>query len=493
MSSFPPELKAYEDGVTVARLADAVRADDVARVRAMLEVRPELVHMDMAHDNEHRALHYAVLERAPEMVRVLMEHGADARKGIYPHRGATSALTLAAERGYDEIVAIIEEEERRREARQKESGPSGPSGSAARDELFAAIDRGDEARALAMRRAGAELTPRSAVALGEADWLRARHAEHGLANPRVVDIFAPPAGLLTIAVKHDRPEILSLLLDLGLDPDERMRVDGLEQAEFTWGTPLWHCAALGRYEMAEILLRHGADPNGRVYASGSPVYSAYRRQDRTMVELLQLHGGVVGAITAGMYGEADLARRMLASEIDAHLEEGLFAGKTAAEQLLWGAADGGHPEIVRRALEHVDWRRDDPRWYAMLWRPLWGESDGHLACFRLMLERCRADVRGRFGLTLLHEVAGSRPYVSPEQQVAFATVLLDAGARLDVRDDLLRSTPLGWACRWGRLPLVKLLLERGADPVEADAEPWATPRAWAEKKGHGEVLAVLSR
>ena len=47
------------------------------------------------------------------MVRVLMEHGADARKGIYPHRDATSALTMATDRGYEDIVAIIEEEERR--------------------------------------------------------------------------------------------------------------------------------------------------------------------------------------------------------------------------------------------------------------------------------------------------------------------------------------------------------------------------------------------
>src|SRR5262249_26728148 len=49
----------------------------------------------------------------------------------------------------------------------------------------------------------------------------------------------------------------------------------------------------------------------------------------------------------------------------------------------------------------------------------------------------------------------------------------------------------GWACRWGRLEVVKLLLERGADPVEADAEPWATPRAWAEKMGHDAVLTLL--
>jgi ankyrin repeat protein len=96
-----------------------------------------------------------------------------------------------------------------------------------------------------------------------------------------------------------------------------------------------------------------------------------------------------------------------------------------------------------------------------------------------MLERADGNALGSFGRTLLHDL-GARG--TPDEQVAFATLLLDAGAKVDVRDDLLESTPLGWACRWGRLELVTLLVERGADPIEADAKPWATPRAWAEKK-----------
>ena len=94
-------------------------------------------------------------------------------------------------------------------------------------------------------------------------------------------------------------------------------------------------------------------------------------------------------------------------------------------------------------------------------------------------------------MTILHSVAGSREHMTAEERLAFATLLLDAGARPDIRDNILKSTPLGWACRWGRVELVKLLLEHGADPVEADAEPWATPRAWAEKMGRHEVLALL--
>ena len=43
-----PKLKAYVDGVTVKRLADAVRTDDLAQVRSMLQARPELADLTMS-------------------------------------------------------------------------------------------------------------------------------------------------------------------------------------------------------------------------------------------------------------------------------------------------------------------------------------------------------------------------------------------------------------------------------------------------------------
>ena len=68
---------------------------------------------------------------------------------------------------------------------------------------------------------------------------------------------------------------------------------------------------------------------------------------------------------------------------------------------------------------------------------------------------------------------------------------LASEARMDIRDDFLKSTALGWACRWGRVDLVKLLLARGADAIEADAEPWARPLAWAERRQHVKVVSLL--
>ncbi len=561
-----PKLKAYVDGATVKRLEDAVRAGDLAQVRTILKARPELVASG--------ALHQAVFDRAPEMVRVLMQHGANARAGVYPHRDATSPLTIAIERGYDDIAAIIkEEEEHRREAK------SGVNAAPVPDELFRAISSGDDdgvitmmegnpallqtctldgwtplhaasrqlnerlvawlldhgadvmrlgkgewtaldeaaywsgadsteefkSVAASLRQRGAVLTPWAAVALGEADWLRARHAEGALTNP-----IEDSGGLLTIAARHNRPEVLAMLLDFGFDPNERARYAhvGGDDVAFTWGMPLYHCAASGKYDMAEMLLVRGADPNGKVYASGDPMFQAYDKRDWKMVELLQRYGGKPEASTAGLFRQTDLARKMLAGEVACGLEG--VGGETLAEQLLWGAACGGDPEIVRMALERVDRQRNDLWWFHILEQPLriWNhgstmaEKPGwdrgtYLTCFRLILERCDPNLRGRvgdegrFGLTILHSVAGSREHVTADERVGFTTILLDAGARLDIRDNLLKSTPLGWACRWGRIELVRLLLERGADPVEADAEPWATPRAWAEKMGHPGVLAAL--
>jgi ankyrin repeat protein len=88
---------------------------------------------------------------------------------------------------------------------------------------------------------------------------------------------------------------------------------------------------------------------------------------------------------------------------------------------------------------------------------------------------------------MLHEVIARDHGVG----VALATMLLDAGARTDIRDEFLKSTPLGWACRWGRVELVTLLLARGADPIESEAEPWATPLSWAQRRQHAEIASIL--
>jgi len=146
-------------------------------------------------------------------------------------------------------------------------------------------------------------------------------------------------------------------------------------------------------------------------------------------------------------------------------------------------------------LSHVDWPRDDSRWYDILQNGVYLGAGGNrleqLETLRLVLDRADPNLQSRRGETLLHYVAASHGHRSASDRMMLASLLLDAGARLDIRDDLLKSTPLGWACRWGRTELVTLFLERGADPVEPGAELWATPMAWAETMQRRDVLGIL--
>jgi ankyrin repeat protein len=281
-----------------------------------------------------------------------------------------------------------------------------------------------------------------------------------------------------------------------------MQLGQLEDQTFSSGGPLLEAVNTGRIDMARLLLVHGADPNASVYTAGSATGAAYNggsprthAPDQAMIDLMVEHGGWIHTSGVDYSRNVELARRMLKGEIDPHPESGTLSGEKVAEQILWSGASGRNAQIVRMALERIDWPRDDIRWFWILWRPLPGHRDlteaeqaDSCATFRQILERCDPNLRStESGQTMLHEVIARDHGVG----VALATILLDAGARTDVRDEFLKSTPLGWACRWGRAELVKLLLARGADPIEAGAEPWATPIAWAERRQHAGIASIL--
>lgn len=567
------KLKEHVEGVNAAAFCAAVNAGDEAAVRKLAEARPELVQIEAA-DFTGLPLHIAVLNRDVKVVRVLMELGADARQGIWPHRDATTAYTIARERGYDDVVAAIEQGE---EARRRATSPPGATIDSKTDQINRAIlrDRCDDAiqilesdlslvgacnveqpingidcRRLAqgttplhvaawkhnsemvawlldrgapvdardangqtpldsaamiagwsahgrdfsfmenshldpsrfyetvrlLRDRGAELTSYSAVALGDADAVRRMHREGRLKN----EDWGRGA-LLSIAVKVNRIDMVSLLLDLGLDPDEpQEELDGSSIA----GAPLWFASMCGRYDIAELLLSRGADVNAVLNGNGDAMGCADITGDEQMKELLLKHGARI--TVEGVAGSKDYetARGILEGRIPGsslNVEEPTLTD--LAEQMLW-AAGGCDPEIVRMCLPYMTRKPDDPWWNYVLMHATLPE------CTKLVLDHgVDPDATGVGGHTTLQHLATTT--VSDEHRITRATLLLDAGASLSKRDQLLKSTPLGWACRWGRLDLVKLYLAQGADPNEPDAEPWATPLAWATKGEHQMIIELL--
>jgi ankyrin repeat protein len=347
-----------------------------------------------------------------------------------------------------------------------------------RDSIFYFMEnaRADPARfhgtARLLLEKGAELTPRAAVALGDREGVLRLHREGRL--PNEIHVFR--GGLLAIAVRVNRLDLVATLLDLGLDPDES---DGGESR----GMPLWFASMCGRHEIAELLLARGADVDAVVYACGDSMCMA---ADEKMTALLHTHGArvTVQTVTDPKTAQAILDGTVTAYSLD---DTEPLTPKNAAELLC-----GGDPEFIRMCLPHITRKRDDPWWNGVLMNAKVPEG------LQLVLDHgVKPDLPGQGGYTILHHlatpVAGLRgAFVPPEEQLLQrATMLLDAGASLTIRDPLLKSTPLGWACRWGRFAFVKLYLERGADVLEVDTERWATPLAWATKRGHQEIVRLL--
>ena len=265
--------------------------------------------MAMSYGDEHRPIHFAVMKRSPEMVRLLMRHGANARAG---HRSASRCDHRVDDRKGARVPGDRRHHRgRRADARQGTDEPTAEAEVIGDEKARAAVASGDIGVAARAPRGRQPREP------GPVGWRRAAHGRRA----------AQPAG------------DAALLLDFGFDPDERVSEGEGDWVAYSQGYPLWYCAALGRREMAEMLLQRGANPNVHVDSSGSAVYSAYSHKQWEMVELLRRHGGVVSADTAAIYRQTDLARQMLADEA----RGALAAGHRFARQ----AAGGGTAPLRR--------------------------------------------------------------------------------------------------------------------------------------------------
>lgn len=555
--------------VNAIGICNAAQAGDLQRVQEILATKPELATQDIASNNEHQPIHLAAEEGHAEIVRVLLEAGADPLKGIYPHREATSALTMAKDREHTSVIEVIEgwlNEQRgttpKGEALTRAAadgdieqvcslldddvGLINATDRVGKTALFKAIDRGDLSLVLELIDRGADVNHRAAD--------RSRPIHHCLAHSwKKPDEMYKTFGLLAGALlargteydlwvacgvgdvegakqfidacedktqlckskeafweDYDNPlvvacfqghtPIVQLLIDAGADPDSPFEIDVAGETVKQWGHPLWLAANRGHYDVVRLLIENGANPNTAVYASGNAVCWAYQYGHKRVADLMFQHGAV-----------ADLLSYCLTNNLPA-IAEILHRDTSERKEMLWSAILAGNIDVVEMGLRDNP-QYDDAKWFNLLEQSVRGWRLGDLkinnegfdrrnciTILGMLLEygidpNLRNPRDERFNFTILHHLAGkscnSRTYGhTAEEVVEFARMLLNHGADINAMEDKLKSTPLGWAARFGQKKLAEFLLECGADPNLAGA-PWATPLAWAEKNGYTEIAEIL--
>jgi ankyrin repeat protein len=299
---------------------------------------------------------------------------------------------------------------------------------------------------------------------------------------RVEQLLSKDAGLarrldsarvspLAYAAREGHLHIVRLLLERGADPNtpEDGAPDGLAL--------YWACAG-NHLQVAQLLLEHGANPNAGLDSCECclTIGAVYHGdQAKPLQQLLRRHA----AYTPPYYMSVQEMKHAIRNghEVTRHGEFlDNVLGKRNAELL--DLYLDSNPAVVDR------WPGGYPRSAALV-RKLLARG----------LDPNRPDWLGR---TVLHACAenGDR---------TIAGLFLDAGADINARGIEFHETPLAAAVRYEpwckeadrsrlaerRRRMVEFLLKRGAATNLPGDEPWATPLAWARKRGLADIEEVL--
>ena len=438
----------------------AAEKGDVRRVRELLDSDPTLLNRgDSAGGTP---LHRAVLGRAVPVIKLLLDRGANLHAIHGTGLGSSGGYGAHDVQAID--FAIWGGPRRLRPARWRM--------------LLACLrfwiwSRGKRyrpapcdvrtARLLLSRGATYDLT--IAAALNDFDRVRTILRE----DPSRIQEARPNGRRpLTTAVEFGYDNIARYLLQQGANP--------------TWaehnanrGGALHAASWAGNRELVDLLLAHGADPNGHSDSAGNAVYVAKTPEIRA---LLEARGGTLDPYDLVWKDEDDeVIRRVTEDPKSAELGcGGVFTAVVTRQKrdLLKRLLDAGIrvPPVVTGCqsylLEHVDMLRT------------------------LLDSGMNPDTCNWQRQTMLHMVCRGDGSGRPNpQSIQCATMLLDAGARISAKDDDLQSTPLAWAARNNRPDMIEFLLARGAETTLPDDKTWATPLAWATRRGHRQVAEIL--
>ena len=299
---------------------------------------------------------------------------------------------------------------------------------------------------------------------------------------------------LAIAAHEGHLEVVRLLLDYGADPDARMVTDFPNDAAGTptgyveSGVPLIFAIEKRHFDIAHLLLDRGARVDSSAIYAGPRIGDvAMASGDRALVDRIYINGG------------RPLLGTYITTRNYAVIAESLHRDPEHASKEFLGSPN---PDIVRMCLRYQP-QLTDQESFSLIFNLMRARAfaeqqlgiDGRRDAISLLLDYgVNPNVRWYENVTLLHLIQGCNDVRrnTEEDMTEFARVLLDHGADINAIDDEMQSTPLGWRARYGDTKVVEYLLSRGADPHIAGAS-WATPLAWAEKKGYPEIAGILRK
>jgi ankyrin repeat protein len=409
-------------------IAAAIRERDLAKVRALLDVVPELAHAGDARGN--RPVHWAVMTRQIELIDELLSRGADLN---VPRADGARPIQLTNGdylfRGWRDVP---------------KDHPTTP-----REVLTH------------LRARGAFCDICTASYIGDAERVRElldRDPTLANRNSDYVTYYACSGTPLRNAAAAGHIEIVKLLLERGADPN--LSEPGIAPR----GHALHSAVCGGHIEIVKLLLEHGAHPNVPVESSADTLSAAIARSNQPMIELLCSHGAARSVELLAYHGDVQTA----AAVFDAN------RALANDPQALAYAAEEGQEAFVRLML----------RYKPELPKRICVAAKTPALTELLFQHGMDPNFPNWLGIRALHRFAS-------RGDLANAAIFIDHGAELNVRDDEMRSTPLAWAAKSGKAEMVEFLLHRGAKQSLHDDPEWATPLAWATRRGHESVVSIL--
>jgi ankyrin repeat protein len=530
------------NGFDAWSLFEACAQGDVTKVNALLSQDRRLASAQFWYQ---LPIHLAVYAGNADIVKLLLDRGADPGQSVYTYNSWDKLLRCAQERGYRAIEGLLQGAMRKRfnytpdfdELKEAIIGRNTRTISAVlrrRPKLARASDAlGNNAlhwsvitRQLPLidrfvrlgtpidaERADGQ-TPLLLAVNGAMDyWYR---ATRGRSHPSLRNTWVLVGSLLALGANYtisaaaamgDQERVEALLRK---DSELAGRLDSARVS------PLSYAAREGHLHIVRLLLEHGAEPNRPEDAApeGRALFEACCGNHVPVAQMLLEHGANPNAgmdsseccltICKIYHGNRARPLQQLLRKYGAYTPPYAMSKEELKE-----AIRGGH-EVVRHEefLGNVIAKRDgklldlyldsDPTVLDRMhhWSGITYPKSPALVRKLLArgLDPNRTDWLGR---TFLHACAeqGDR---------SVAAVLLDAGAQIDTREVEFQGTPLASAvrsCCRSEEPkqverlrrMVEFLLQRGASTNLPGDETWATPLAWATRYGRGDLVKLLQK